>query len=78
MTEDELRRGRDYLPEEFCNNKIRLRDRTQSDESVEVFVGDEFIGVIYRDEEDGEVSYDFNMAILAYDLAPPSKDEDDV
>ncbi len=78
MTEDELRRVQTYLREKFANTKIRLRDRTQSDESVEVFVGDEFIGVIYRDEEDGEVSYDFNMAILAYDLAPPSKDEDDV
>ena len=78
VTEDELRRVQAYLREKFGNTKIRLRDRTQSDESVEVFVGDEFIGVIYRDEEDGEVSYDFNMAILAYDLAPPSKDEDDV
>ena len=78
MTEDELRRVQAYLRDKFGNTKIRLRDRTQSDESVEVFVGDEFIGVIYRDEEDGEVSYDFNMAILAYDLAPPSKDEDDV
>lgn len=77
MTEDELRRVQAYLRDKFGNPKIRLRDRTQSDESVEVFVGDEFIGVIYRDEEDGEVSYDFNMAILAYDLQPPGKDDDE-
>ena len=77
MIEDELKRVQAYLREKFGNPKIRLRDRTQSDESVEVFVGEEFIGVIYRDEEDGEVSYDFNMAILAYDLAPAGKDEDD-
>ena len=77
MTEDELRRVQNYLRDKFGNPKIRLRDRTQSDESVEVFVGEEFIGVIYRDEEDGEVSYDFNMAILAYDLQPPGKDDED-
>ena len=77
MTEDELKRVQNYLREKFGNQKIRLRDRTQSDESVEVFVGEEFIGVIYRDEEDGEVSYDFNMAILAYDLQPPGDDKDD-
>jgi hypothetical protein len=77
VTEDELRRVQNYLRDKFGNPKIRLRDRTQTDESVEVFVGEEFIGVIYRDEEEGEVSYDFNMAILAYDLQPPGKEEDD-
>ena len=31
-------------------------------------IGDEFIGVIFKDEEDGEVSYAFQMAILDIDL----------
>jgi uncharacterized protein DUF3126 len=39
-----------------------------SGKRVEVYVGDEFIGVIFRDEEDGELSYDFSMAILDFDL----------
>jgi hypothetical protein len=30
----------------------------------------EFIGVLFRDDEDDEVSYDFHMAILDIDLAP--------
>ena len=77
MTEDELRRVQIYMREKFANPKIRLRDRTQSDESVEVFIGDEFIGVIYRDEDDGEVSYDFNVAILAYDLPAANDDKKD-
>jgi hypothetical protein len=42
-----------------------------------VFIGEEFIGVIYRDEDDGEVSYDFNMAILAYDLPAANDDKKD-
>ena len=31
-------------------------------------VGEEFVGVIFRDEEDGELSYNFSMAILDFDL----------
>lgn len=68
MTEEELVSVQKYMRQKFGNDQIKLRDRTQADESVEVYIGDEFIGVIYRDEEDGEVSYDFNMAILAIDV----------
>ena len=35
---------------------------------LEVFMEDEFIGTLFRDDEDGEVSYAFNMAILEFDL----------
>ena len=68
MTEEELVSVQKYMRQKFGNDQIKLRDRTQADESVEVYIGDEFIGVIYRDDEDGEVSYDFNMAILAIDV----------
>ena len=68
MTEEELISVQKYMREKFGNDQINLRDRTQADESVEVYLGDEFIGVIYRDEEDDEVSYDFNMAMLAIDI----------
>ena len=47
----------------------------QSDGSVEVYLGEEFIGVIYKDEEEGDISYDFNMSILEIDL--PSKNADE-
>ena len=33
-----------------------------------VILGEEFIGVVYRDDEDEDVSYDFHMAILDIDL----------
>ena len=36
--------------------------------SAEVYLGDEFLGVVFRDEEDGELSYNFSMAILDIDL----------
>ena len=33
-------------------------------------VSGEFIGIIFKDEEDGDVSYAFQMAILEMDLPP--------
>lgn len=77
MTESEILRVQKYLRDTFGNTNIRLRDRTQADGSVEVLLGDEFIGVLYRDEEDGEVSYDFNMSILEFDLPPVAGANDD-
>jgi hypothetical protein len=45
-----------------------VRQRPRKDDSAEVFVDEEFIGVIYRDDDEGEVAYQFQMAILDYDL----------
>lgn len=56
-----------YLRRKFDNNRLALKGRKQ-DDSAEVFLGDEFIGVIYKDEDEGELSYAFNMAILEMDL----------
>ena len=45
-----------------------MKARPRKDDSAEVFIGEEFIGVIYRDDEDDELSYNFSMAILDNDL----------
>lgn len=68
VTPTETARVQSYLRQKFDNNRIALRKRPQDTDSLEVLLGDEFIGTIYRDDEEGEVSYDFNMAILAIDL----------
>lgn len=57
-----------YLRQTFGNESIGLDLKTKKDDSIEVTLGGEFIGVIYRDDEDEELSYSFNMAILADDL----------
>jgi hypothetical protein len=64
----EILRVEKYMREKFGNNTITLSEQT--DGSCEVNLGDEFIGVIFRDDEEGEVSYDFHMAILEMDLTP--------
>lgn len=68
MTKIEIIRIEKYLRRLFGNTTITLEERPRQNDSVEVNIDGEFIGVIYRNEEEGEVSYDFNMAILEMDL----------
>jgi hypothetical protein len=56
-----------FLQQKFGNRNIDVRPRKQND-SVEVYVGEEFLGLIYVDDDDGDRSYNFQMAILDVDL----------
>ena len=69
MKIEELKKLETYLRRLFGNETIKVKARPRKDDSAEVFVGEEFIGVVYRDDEDDELSYNFSMAILAMDLA---------
>jgi hypothetical protein len=64
----EVRKLDAYLKRVFGNPKIRVVPRPKKDDSAEVYVGDEFIGVLFVDDEDDERSYNFQMAILGSDL----------
>ena len=68
MTPAEIKSLETYLRKTFDLEAIEVKKRTKKQDSVEVFVKEEFIGVIYKDDEDNEVSYQFQMAILADDL----------
>jgi hypothetical protein len=50
------------------NPNIVVKARPRKNDSAEVYLGEEFLGVIYRDDEDGDLSYNFSMAILDVDL----------
>jgi len=65
---EEIKKLTRFLRTKFELPKIEVRRRPQKDDSAEVYIGDEFIGVIFKDEEDGELSYNFSMAILDFDL----------
>jgi len=47
---------------------MAVRARPHKNDSAEVYKGDEFLGVLFRDEEDGDLSFNFSMAILEMDL----------
>jgi hypothetical protein len=64
----EIRKLEAYIKRLFGNPKLRVVPRPKKDDSAEVYLGEEFIGVLFVDDEDDERSYNFQMAILATDL----------
>ena len=55
MTLNEITRVQEYLRLTFANNRIKILQPKKPDAPIEVYLGDEFIGVLYRDDE-GEKS----------------------
>ncbi len=68
MDVQEVRKLDAYLKKLFGNARIRVVPRPKKEDSAEVYVGEEFIGVLFIDDEDDERAYNFQMAILSTDL----------
>ena len=68
MDRQEIQRLEAFFRRRFNLPSIQVRQRPQKADSAEVYIGDEFVGVLFRDDEDGDLSYNFTMAILDIDL----------
>ena len=66
MDVQEVKKLDAYLKKLFGSANIRVVPK--AGETAEVFVGEEFVGVLFVDDEDDERSYNFQMAILGSDL----------
>ena len=67
ITPDDIARLQGYLQKTFSPD-IKVIARPRAKDSAEVLMGEEHIALIYRDDEDGETSFLFEMAILEEDL----------
>lgn len=68
MKPEEIKKLDAYFKRLFANSAISVKARPKKDDSCEVYIDDEFIGVVYVDDDEGELSYNFSMAILDIDL----------
>ena len=59
-----------YLKRRFDNERIRVVARPKKQDSVEAYLGEEFIGVLFVDDKQGRRLYIFEMPILGIDLEP--------
>ncbi len=67
MNDTDIQRIQAHLKRTFGNPHVNLKARPKQKDSAEVYMDQEFIGVVYQDEdEDG--SFMFEMAILEEDL----------
>lgn len=67
MEREEILRLEAYLKEKL-HPGMRLLARDKTDDSVEVYLGAEFIALVYKDVDEGETSYQFQMTVLQEDL----------
>jgi hypothetical protein len=58
-----------YLRRRFDNDQLRVVVRPKKMDSLEVYMGEEFIGVLFVENEKGRRSYIFELPILDVDLA---------
>jgi hypothetical protein len=57
-----------YLRRKFENDKLRVVTRPKKTDSLEAYVGEEFLGVLFLETEKGRKSYIFEVPILDIDL----------
>jgi hypothetical protein len=57
-----------YLRNKFENENIRVVTRPKKTDSLEVYMGEEFIGVLFLEIEKGRRSYILELPILDVDL----------
>ena len=59
-----------FLRNKLGSEKIRVVPRAKKRDSLEAYVGDEFVGVLFIDDKRHDRSCVFEMAILDVDLEP--------
>lgn len=68
MSPEQIVSVRNYLCQRLGTEAITIKPRKVQD-SVEVYLNDEILGLLYIDDEDpNDVSYDLNISIIAQDL----------
>jgi hypothetical protein len=70
MHPSEIERVEAYLRRLLGSERVQIAAPRNRDAPVEVLAGQEFIGTLHRDEEDGEVAYSLYISILEEDLPP--------
>jgi hypothetical protein len=65
---DQIKRLDAYLKRKFDNEAIRVVPRAKKKDSLEAYLGEEFIGVLFVDDEKRHRSYILEMPILDMDL----------
>lgn len=68
MNPEERERVQAYLRKRLGAQTLEIRPRPRKTDSAEIYIGDEFVGVLSRDDEEGELSWHFTMSILEMDL----------
>jgi len=68
MTLEQIASVQNYLKKRLGTQNLTIKPRKVAD-SVEVYLNDEILGLLYIDDEDkDDISYDLNISILQQDI----------
>ena len=68
MNSKEILKLQDFLKKKFSCTDIKLKERPETNDSVEIIIDGETLGIVFKDDEDGDICYHFQMTILSEDL----------
>lgn len=68
MNDTDVARVQAYLRATLGNDRLRIEVPKKKGATVEVFVGEDFLGTLHRDDDEGEVSFSLHISILDEDL----------
>lgn len=68
MNKNDIARVQAYLRKTFGNDRIVIDIPKKAGAPVEVKIGNDFIGVVHRDDDEGEISFSLVVSILEEDL----------
>lgn len=68
MQSEEIQRLHAFLKAKFSGADIVLKPREETDDSVEFTIAGETLGIVFKDDEDGDICYHVQMTILSEDL----------
>ena len=68
MNASDAARVQNYLRQRFGNKRLSIARRENKEDPADLMLEDEFIGVVFADDEDGELCYHVQISILDEDL----------
>ena len=68
MTPTEIEKLQRFLRQTFGNHGITLAKRPEAADSAEFQINGETFGAVYKDEDEGELSYNIQLSVLSEDL----------
>ncbi len=68
ITPEEMAQLKAHMDRTFKCSDLTIKKRDKVNDSIEVMIGGEFVGIIYKIIDEGETSFNFEMAILDIDL----------
>ena len=68
FTATELQKLESWLKNRLKNPGISLKSRPKASDSVEFLLDGEYLGTVYKDDEEGDISYNINISVLSIDL----------